>query len=102
MPLSEVSFVERDDAIVHFHNHEEVVLWFEHDLYDQLQLIQILDWFAAHDGADLPLYLICVGSYPGVPKFSGLGQLTAAQLRPLLDRRHRVKSPELAAGQAAW
>jgi DNA-binding LytR/AlgR family response regulator len=25
MPLSEVSFVERDDAIVHLHNHEEVI-----------------------------------------------------------------------------
>lgn len=23
--------------------YEEVVLWFEHDLYDQLQLVQILD-----------------------------------------------------------
>ena len=41
---------------------EPVVLWFEHDLYDQLQLIQIL--------AGLPdrpehVELICVGSFPG-------------------------------------
>jgi hypothetical protein len=26
-----------------FARHDEIVLWFEHDLYDQLQLIQILD-----------------------------------------------------------
>jgi len=28
--------------------HDEVVLWFEHDLCDQLQLLQVLDWFAAN------------------------------------------------------
>jgi hypothetical protein len=63
MPLSEVSFVERDDAIVHFHNHEEVVLWFEHDLYDQLQLIQILDWFSHQDLVHTRLSFISVNSY---------------------------------------
>lgn len=46
VPLSEVSFARRDEAITRFHDHEEVILWFEHDLYDQLQLIQILDWFS--------------------------------------------------------
>src|SRR6185295_19412721 len=45
LPPSEVSFARRDEAVLHFRDHEEVVLWFEHDLYDQLQLIQILDWF---------------------------------------------------------
>jgi hypothetical protein len=39
----EVSFERRDEAITRFRDHEEVVLWFEHDLFDQLQLIQILD-----------------------------------------------------------
>src|SRR5215468_2177322 len=33
--------LERRDRI--FAESDEVVLWFEHDLYDQLQLIQILD-----------------------------------------------------------
>jgi len=32
-------FVSRDSTLDGFHDHEEVVLWFEHDLYDQLQLI---------------------------------------------------------------
>jgi hypothetical protein len=27
---------------------DEIVLWFEHDLYDQLQLLQLLDWLAVH------------------------------------------------------
>src|ERR1041385_2361391 len=31
-------FAARDQALENFRKHEEVVLWFEHDLYDQLQL----------------------------------------------------------------
>ena len=58
MLLSNVSFVERDEAIARSHNHEEVVLWFEHDLYDQLQLIQILDWFSHQDLGHTRLSLI--------------------------------------------
>src|SRR5262245_26711672 len=35
-------FAQRDGALASFADHDEVVLWFEHDLYDQLQLLQIL------------------------------------------------------------
>src|SRR6185436_13809586 len=40
------SFAERDRTLAAFRDHDEVVLWFEHDLYDQLQLLQLLDWFS--------------------------------------------------------
>ena len=39
------SFRSRDRQLATFRNCDEVWLWFEHDLYDQLQLLQILDWF---------------------------------------------------------
>src|SRR5438067_1253428 len=42
-------FASRDTTLAGFRDHEEVVLWFEHDLYDQLQLLQILDWFSHQD-----------------------------------------------------
>lgn len=35
------AFAARDARLAT--HHEEVVLWFEHDLYDQLQLLQVLD-----------------------------------------------------------
>src|ERR1700676_621441 len=44
---SEVSFAERNAALAAASEEDEVVLWFEHDLFDQLQLLQILDCFAA-------------------------------------------------------
>src|SRR5690606_18340230 len=39
------NFRARDRGLANNEIFENVSLWFEHDLYDQLQLIQILDWF---------------------------------------------------------
>jgi hypothetical protein len=39
-------FAERDALMRAHSDFENIELWFEHDLYDQLQLIQILDFFA--------------------------------------------------------
>src|SRR5436190_13886470 len=36
-------------ALSQYAKHDEVVLWFEHDLFCQVQLIYLLDWFAQHD-----------------------------------------------------
>jgi hypothetical protein len=41
------NFRERDAAFRRAGEHDEIVLWFEHDLYDQLQLIQVLDGLAS-------------------------------------------------------
>src|SRR5262249_13937221 len=57
-----------------------VVLWFEHDLYDQLQLLDVL---ALAQTVGAAPDLIVVGSFPGEPSFRGLGELTAAELETL-------------------
>jgi DNA-binding transcriptional MerR regulator len=78
-----------------------VVLWFEHDLYDQLQLVQVLA--QAEHGFDAErLELIGVGSFEGRPDFHGLGELTVDELETLWPLRRPV-TPELAAlGGRAW
>jgi hypothetical protein len=85
-----------------YRSHEEVVLWFEHDLFDQLILVRLLDWFVRHGLGHTRLSLICIGEYPGVPGFRGLGELRAEQLAPLLDTRRDVTPPQFQLAQAAW
>jgi hypothetical protein len=94
-------FAQRDATILATNVEDEVVLWFEHDLYDQLQLLQLLDWFAEHPPLER-LSLLCIGAHPDVLNFSGLGQLTPAQLAALFPQRHAVSAAELALGQAGW
>jgi redox-sensitive transcriptional activator SoxR len=77
----------------------QVVLWFEHDLYDQLQLLDILA--LAHADEAEP-ELIVVGAFPGKPSFSGLGELTASELETLWPARRRAARESLAAATTAW
>ena len=60
---------------------DEVVLWFEADLFDQSILIYLLDRLS--EIAAGKTSLVCIGSHPEVPEFIGLGQLTPEQLGEL-------------------
>ena len=95
-------FAERDRTLESFADHDELVLWFEHDLYDQLQLLQILDWLASQDTSRTRVSLIQIGQHPEVPNFQGLGQLNGAQLAALLPTRRAVTARQLAIGREAW
>jgi hypothetical protein len=95
-------FTERDGTLARFREHDEVVLWFEHDLYDQLQLLQILDWMSRQDRTGVRLSMIQIGSHPEVVPFHGLGQLTGAQLAALLPTRTPVTARQLEIGREAW
>lgn len=90
----EEDFRKRDQALANFRDREEVVLWFEHDLYDQLQLIQILDWYSAQELEGAKLSLIGVEEY--------LGRLRPEQLAALYPTRHAVSEAELSLARRAW
>ncbi len=78
---------------------QQVVLWFEHDLYDQLQLLDVLALAGTTTGAP---ELIVVGAFPGKPSFRGLGELTAPQLETLWPARVAAAPDTLAAATSAW
>ncbi len=91
-----------DERLALFHEYDEVVLWFEHDLFDQLILIRHLDWFARRDMGRTVLSLICIGEFPGVQGFAGLGQLSPDQLASLVGSRQRVTIRQTELARAAW
>ena len=94
------SFERRDRRIVEALRADlDVVLWFEHDLYDQLQLLDVLA--LAHTEEAAP-ELIVVGSFPGRPSFAGLGELTASELETLWPSRNRATPAALEAASGAW
>ncbi|MGI9501958.1 MAG: DUF1835 domain-containing protein [Geminicoccaceae bacterium] len=57
-------FEERDRLIRRHAGNSEVTLWFEHDLYDQLQLLQILAFFHREERS-VPLQLVQADDYLG-------------------------------------
>ena len=96
------SFAKRDDMLASCIEDGDLVLWFEHDLYDQLQLLQILDWLERHDGVHGRATLIQIGEHPDVPYFQGLGQLNGAQLSALLPTRSPITPRQLEIGRETW
>ena len=96
------SFMHRDTLLAQFAAHKEVVLWFEHDLYDQLQLIQLLDWFSHQHLGATTISLICINAFTGIVNFVGLGQLNPTQLRSLYVTRRPLTEVEFRLGSAAW
>lgn len=80
--------------------YERIVLWFEHDSYDQLVLARCLAQFA--DRPVRRLELISVGGFPGTVRFIGLGQLPPEALRLLWRERRPLAAHEVRTGQAIW
>jgi hypothetical protein len=78
----------------------EFVLWFEADLYDQLQLVEILARLQARAVDTGPISLLCIGEFPGIAHFGGLGELTAAQLATLKPRP--IAPAALTTARDAW
>ena len=89
-------------SVIAHGTYRELVLWYEHDLFDQLNLLQLLTWIRDHGPRKKPVSLICIDSFPGRPTFKGLGELTVRELAPLLDTRQPVTDAQYALAERAW
>ncbi len=84
---------ERDRRLADLQGLEEIVLWFEHDLYDQLQLIQVLDRLAGTPG-NLAITMITAARY--------VGQLERDEARDLWESRKFVGGAPRDLAARAW
>jgi hypothetical protein len=85
---AQLELARRDAVLASF---EDFTLWFEHDLFDQLQLIQILDRLH-HQQASVSM--ISTDRY--------LGRMTSVELAALWPARRPVSDRQFALAQAAW
>jgi len=93
---------ERERNLRSFAYHEEVVLWFEFDLFCQLNLLYLLHWFSKKTLGHSRLTLICPGEFPGVKRFRGLGDLGPGQLTSLFEDRAEITEQQRTLGVKAW
>ena len=89
-------------AIDDLTSYDEVILWFEHDLFDQLNLVHLLTTLRPRVGATPVVTLVCIDAFPGRPRFKGLGELTPHELATLLDARQPVSDAQYALAEPAW
>lgn len=87
-------FLERDNILRSFQEYEKIVLWFEHDLYDQLQILQILDWFHENNKNQVELSIICTDQY--------LGMLSPDEMKGLLKYEETITGKHFILSSKAW
>ncbi len=90
----EKDFNERDALLTNNQDFSDVTLWFEHDLYDQLQLLQILAWFADHWRDDGRVFLVQTDDY--------LGMQTPQTIGRFATQRAPVSGLQLSMAKVAW
>ncbi len=88
------SFVDRDQIFTSAKDYDEFVLFFEHDLYDQLQLIQILFFFSESMAESSHVSLV----YP--PAF--ITYSTPEQLQSAFEARQKATGELFDAARLAW
>lgn len=99
---------QRDQTLKDFNQFDTVTLWLEHDLYDQLQLLQLLHFFAQNNtnqsntAANKPIHLICINQFPGIEPFYGLGQLNPEQMASLQGTKKPITPKQLELGRQGW
>lgn len=89
-----ISFDERAQVLNSIEHYDKVILWFEHDLYDQLQILQILDWFSGHPADTTELSIICTDQY--------LGLVSPDEMKALQQYEEAVSEQHLTLSGKAW
>jgi hypothetical protein len=87
-------FGAKDRALEDLHDEDEVVFWFEHDLYDQLLLIRHLWWIGGHRDRARRFSIVIGTDY--------LGMLKPADFPPRFERRQPITDDQIRVGTAAW
>lgn len=87
------SFVERDAVMADQERFDSVELWFEHDLYDQLQLIQILSVFSSEQRAE-GLTLVQADDF--------LGHQRPDTILRFADQARPIEAGDLGLATALW
>ncbi|GAB3961981.1 hypothetical protein GCM10028805_61930 [Spirosoma harenae] len=82
--------------------YDEIILWFEHDLFCQINLVFLLNCFSRIDLGQTKLKQVSINQFEGMPNFKGLGELTSNQLASLYPHAELLTDYELALSARVW
>lgn len=90
-------YSRRDHCLSGYFEHDEVVLWFAPALCEQLQMLQLLDWFSHQDLEETRLSLVDADASARTP-----GVLDPAGVTALFAARIDATPHQLALARRAW
>ena len=82
--------------------YEEVVLWFEYDLFCQINLLGLLSWIYNQPVKPGNISLICLGHHPKYEGLVGLGEINPAEYEALFENRIELDHSDLEYANNIW
>ncbi|MDW7690484.1 hypothetical protein R9C00_23005 [Flammeovirgaceae bacterium SG7u.111] len=89
------------DKLTGWQKFDELVLWFEYDLFCQINMLAALATCQALN-VDIPISLICLGEHPSSTKLLGLGELAFGYYPELFASRTQLSSENVAFAAKVW
>jgi len=95
-------YTRRNQLLSQFLQYNEVVLWFDSGLNNQLQLMQIVNWFSSQNSKHVIISIVSVSRLPDVVGFVDFALLNEQQLEKLHKRRSELTNSQVSICQMAW
>lgn len=83
-------------------NYDEVVLWFEFDLFCQVNLLALCTYLFNHYKKNITYYLVCVGKEKNKENLQALSDYTATSYQQLYEDRIELTRHDLLFAKECW
>ncbi|MEE9361011.1 MAG: DUF1835 domain-containing protein [Cellulophaga sp.] len=103
--VSKSSFIEKTlkeyRSLCNHKKQDKIVLWFEHDLFCQVNLLAVISWLKMHRKY-AEISLVCSGKEDDSDKLYGLSELNEEQLRNLYENRITLSRDDIEYADYIW
>ncbi len=103
--VSKSSFIEKTlkeyRSLCNHKQQDEIVLWFEYDLFCQINMLAVISWLKTHRKY-AQVSLVCSGNEDETDKLYGLSELTSGQLLKLYENKTILGQDDIEYADYVW
>ncbi len=89
------------DTIARFAEYDEVILWFEYDLFCQINMVALLHYLHTRN-ENVKMSLVCTGVVPGYDRLMGLAELPPKEYAGLQFTRQTLEPGHFQQATRVW
>ena len=94
-------FIDELEKLAAINNYDEIVLWFEFDLFSHMNMLGLISFLIQNKKQD-PLYLVCSKKLKGEKEMAPLSQLSTKYLKQHYNHRFQLTEDDISTAQLIW
>ena len=88
-------------SLCNYKQHEEIVLWFEYDLFCQINMLAVISWLKTHR-RHVQISLVCSGYEDDTKQLYGLSELSDDRIQELFKSRINLSQNDIEYADYVW